>query len=116
MRGLLDIRIIELKIGCFISFFIFRGELKNISDNYHMRGGSARGRGHFLSMASILSNVPEILHVQHQVFWSFQREKYTFFQKCSKIGLVAKKLIIPFFLGGGSEPKVVKITFFEPFP
>jgi len=29
-------------------------------------------------------------------FWDFQREKYTFFQKCSKIGLVAKKMIITF--------------------
>ena len=38
-----------------------------------------------LGMASILSNVPDILHVQHQffeillVFWASQREKYTFF-------------------------------------
>ena len=50
-------------------------------------------------MDSFLSDVPDILHIQHQfflVFWDFQREKYTFFQKCSKIGLVAKKLIITF--------------------
>ena len=26
-------------------------------------------------MASILSNVPDILHVQHQIFGSFQKEK-----------------------------------------
>ena len=47
-------------------------------------------------MTSIWSNVHDILHFQHQffemkVFLDFQREKYTFFQKCSKIGLVAKK-------------------------
>ena len=36
-----------------------------------------------------------------------------FFQKCSKNGLVAKKMIITFFLGGGgSRPKVINITFF----
>ena len=40
-------------------------------------------------MASILSDRPDILHAQHQVFWVLEREKYTFFQKCSKIGLVA---------------------------
>ena len=50
------------------------------------------------SMASILSNVPEILHVQHQFFEIFVLE----------FGLVAKKL---FRVGGGSEPKVIKITF-----
>ena len=56
----------------------------------------------FCGMASILSDVPAILHVQHQffeifeVFWDFQREKYTFFQKCSKNGLVAKKMVITF--------------------
>ena len=54
------------------------------------------------SMASILSNVPDILHVQHQFFeiflnvLEFSKVKITFFQKCSKIGLVAKKLIITF--------------------
>ena len=61
-------------------------------------------------MASIFSHVPYILHVQHQffeifeVFWGFQREKYTFFQKCSKTDY--------HFLGGGLEPKAVKITYF----
>ena len=46
------------------------------------------------------------------MFW----EKYAFFQKCSKIGLVAKKNGYHFLGGAGSEPKVIKITFFEPFP
>ena len=43
-------------------------------------------------------------------FGLFQVEKYTFSQKFSKIGLVAEKLMITF-RGGGSEPKVIKITF-----
>ena len=52
-------------------------------------------------------------------FGLFQGEKYTFFQKFSKIGLVAEKLMITF-RGGGSDTKVIKITFFfyflfEPF-
>ena len=42
------------------------------------------------------------------MFWDFQKEKCTFFQKCSKIVLVAKKL----FRGGVSEPKVINITLF----
>ena len=47
-------------------------------------------------------------------FGLFQGEKYTFFQKFSKIGLVAEKLMITF-RGGGSDPKVIKITFFYYF-
>ena len=43
------------------------------------------------------------------VFWTFQKEKYTFFQKCSKIGLVAKKLIITF---GGVRTQSDKNHFF----
>ena len=62
-------------------------------------------------MASILSDVPDILHVQHKVFWAFQREKYNFFQKCSKNGLVAKKMVIPFF-GGGVRTQSDKYHFF----
>ena len=46
------------------------------------------------SMTSICSNLHDNLHFQ--VFWDFQREKYTFFQKCSKNGLVAKKMVITF--------------------
>ena len=55
-----------------------------------------------LGMASILSGVPDILHVQHQFFEMFQsifgfsNGKIHFFPKVLKIGLVAKKLIITF--------------------
>ena len=44
-------------------------------------------------------------------FGLFQGEKYTFFQKFSKIGLVAEKKMITF--RGVSDPKVIKITFFK---
>ena len=47
------------------------------------------------SMAGILSNVPEILHVQHQYFGVF-KGKNTLFSKVLKNGLVSKKLIITF--------------------
>ena len=67
-------------------------------------------------MTSICSNMHDILHFQQQffqqVFWDFQREKYTFFQKCSKIGVVAKKWLSLFRGKGGSEPKVINIIFF----
>ena len=46
------------------------------------------------AMASILSDVPDILHVQHKLGFGFFKGKINFFQKCSKIGLVAKKLVI----------------------
>ena len=63
--------------------------------------------------ANIFSGMLDILYVQHQLFenfWAFQREKYTFFQKCSNIGLVAKKLMIFF------RPKSNQNSFFfNPF-
>merc|ERR1711973_196979 len=77
-------------------------------------------------MTSICSNLHDILHFQHQFFeiflsvLGFSKGKYTFFQKCSKNGLVAKKMVITFG-GGGAEPKGINIPFFfffffEPFP
>ena len=53
--------------------------------------------------ANIWHGLANIYHVQFQVFWAFQREKYTFPQKCSKIGQVAKKLMITF--RGGQTQK-----------
>ena len=51
------------------------------------------------------------------MFWDFQREKYTFFQKCSKNGLVAKKNGYHFLGGGGFKTQSDKYHFFfEPFP
>ena len=53
-------------------------------------------------MASILSNVPDILHVQHQffeffkVFWAFQRKKTLFSKSSQKLVMLPKKLIITF--------------------
>ena len=50
-------------------------------------------------MASTFSNLPLMLHVQQQflkffqVFSAFQVEKYSFSQKCSKIGLVITFLL-----------------------
>ena len=44
-------------------------------------------------------------------FGNFQVEKYTFFQKFSKIGLVAEKLMITF-RGGGARPKRNQDYFF----
>ena len=69
-------------------------------------------------MAIILRIVPEIFHVKHQFFenvfekgFGLFKGKNALFQKYSKIGLVAKKLIITF-KGGGSEPKVININLF----
>ena len=42
-------------------------------------------------MASILWDVPDILHVQHQFFGLFKGKNTLFSQKCKKIGLVAKE-------------------------
>ena len=47
------------------------------------------------------------------MFWDFQREKYTFFQKCSKNGLVAKKMIITFFLNPSLIDKISEVQLFE---
>ena len=54
--------------------------------------------------SSILSNVPDILHGQHQFF---EREKFTFFQKCSKIGIVSCQKTDYHFLGGGDGQTMV---------
>ena len=44
------------------------------------------------------------------MFWTFQKEKYTFFQKCSKIGLVAKNWL-SLFRGRGVRPQSDKNHF-----
>ena len=74
----------------FLFFYFFvPNVLKIISRHlsfFNYRGGVAVI---LHGMASIFSNVLDILHVQHQFFkiiWVFLWEKYT----CSKIGLVAQ--------------------------
>ena len=47
------------------------------------------------------------------MFWSFVFWKNTFFSKVLKNWSSCQKTDYPF-LGGGSEPKVMKITFFNP--
>ena len=74
------------------------------------------------SVSSEFQTPPPLFHQKakphrfYQLRWplsvlEFSKGKIHFFQKCSKIGLVAKKMIITF-RGGGSEPKVIIITLF----
>ena len=67
------------------------------------------------AMDSILSNVPDILHVQHQYFEIFlsvlEFSKGIFYKSAQKMVKLPKKWL-SLFRGAGSEPKVINITFF----
>merc|ERR1712175_42365 len=69
-------------------------------------------------MTSICSNLHDILHFQHQFFeiflsvLGFSKGKIHFFPKVLKKWSSCQKNGYHFLGGGGSEPKVINITFF----
>ena len=112
------------KAFCFHADHVARSLREGLKNEfYHLEGEVSILYGGAIilySMASILSNVPEILHVQHQFFeiylsvLGFSKGKIHFFPKVLKKWSSCKKWL-SLFRGGGSEPKGNNFTFFSFF-